>query len=120
MVTYVNIIICYSWNQFDRFHVYGDRIYKIGMQLQYGDQTVNIGGIKSELGPKVKNHCLPYRNIWEQKTSGMWLLKNAEHQNTKFKEKSFFIADPSILTVFSYPPIRLEIFHSFREFFHFL
>lgn len=109
MVTTLILLFVIHEIQFDRFHVYGDRIYKIGMQLQYGDQTVNIGGIKSELGPVLKKSLPSIQEYVRTKDIGDVIIKNAEHQNTKFKEKSFLFADPSILTVFSYPLIKGNI-----------
>ena len=87
---------------FDKFHVNGDRIYKVNSEVKYGEQVVNISGLVSTLAPLVKQSNSEVMNYMRMKDAGDVVFKNPQNIAQKFSEDTFIYADTSIFSMFSF------------------
>ncbi|MFC1725994.1 FtsX-like permease family protein [candidate division KSB1 bacterium] len=92
---------------YDKYHENKDRIYRIVHEYTGRDGKVQTGLtfpgkfteiLKSDL-PEIKNTMRLYSYSWREKA----LVKRGSNQ---FYEDRFFLADPSILKIFTFPLIK--------------
>lgn len=102
MVSILILLFVIHEVNYDKFHVNGDNIYKIGVELKHGDQTINIEGMTSDLGPKIKESNPMVIDFVRVKKWEDVILRNSQNPNLTFKEKSFLFVDNSFFSIFSY------------------
>jgi putative ABC transport system permease protein len=86
---------------YDKFHVNGDRIYKISAEMKYGEQSVNISAMSAKLAPVIKTNNAEVVDYLRIKSEASVILKNPQNPNQKFKEGPLMFVDKSIFNVFS-------------------
>lgn len=95
---YIYVSFEYSY---DKYHENGDRIYRVAYHLNrpdYGDWDNAKTGNK--LASMLQNN---FPEI-ESASRVSWMGEvNILHQNRNYKEQKFMFADPSVLTMFSFP-----------------
>ena len=102
MVSILILLFVIHEVNYDKFHVNGDNIYKIEMELKHGDRTINIEGMTSSLGPKIKESNPMVIDFVRVKKWEDVILRNSQNPNLTFKEKSFMFVDNSFFSIFSY------------------
>ena len=86
---------------FDKFHVNGDRIYKVTAEVKYGEQSVNISAMSAKLAPTIKTNNAEVLDFVRIKDEASVILKNPQNPSQKFKEGPLKFADKSIFNIFS-------------------
>jgi putative ABC transport system permease protein len=102
MVSILILLFVVHEVNYDKFHVNGDKIFKVGMQAKHGDQIINVDGVAAGLAPKTKEKNPSVLDYVRIKNIRDVVLKNSQNPEFKFKEKSFVFADKSLFTVFTY------------------
>jgi putative ABC transport system permease protein len=87
---------------FDKFHVNGDRIYKVSSEVKYGDQVINISALTAKFAPTVKANNSDVLDFVRIKGIEGSVFKNPQNPAQKFKEERFAFADASFFSVFSF------------------
>ncbi|TAE24439.1 MAG: ABC transporter permease [Cytophagales bacterium] len=87
---------------YDRFHTNADRIYRVWGTMKFGEQEINTDRTSAGFGPGLKAGA-----VWVEDfvrvlpDMGNVVIKT--NPTRKFHEDKFVLADPSFLTVFSFP-----------------
>ncbi len=87
---------------FDKFHVNGNRIYKINSEVKYGEQVVSFDHFAAKLAPLIKQNNPEVLNFVRVGSLGEVIFKNVQNPTQKFKESNFLFVDNSFFSVFSY------------------
>ena len=87
---------------FDKFHVNGDRIYKIKTKVKFGEQEINIERVTAKLAPQIKETNAEVLDFIRIGQLGEVVFKNSQNPNLKFKETDFLFVDNSFFTFFSF------------------
>lgn len=87
---------------YDRFHINGKNIYKVGMTVKYGDQEVHMENMSAGLAPVVQNANKEVLDFVRIVDLGEVVFKNQKKTDHTFKEKTMLFTDSSFFNVFSY------------------
>ncbi len=86
---------------FDKFHVNGDRIYKVNSEEKYGEQTVQTSSMTSKLAPILKEDNSEIIDFVREGTISDIVFKNTQNPSLKFVGLFNFV-DKSFFSVFSF------------------
>lgn len=82
---------------YDQFHIYKNRLYRPIMQWETGDMTTTsswaLGPALKEKIPEVED----FARVW------FWGRSLVKYDNKRFDEEKFYLADPSLFTMFTFP-----------------
>ena len=87
---------------FDKFHVNGDRIYKIQTKVKFGEQEIHMERFKAAFAPTLREANPEILDFVRIADLGEVVIKNVENPSQKFKEPSFSFVDPSFFSIFSF------------------
>lgn len=87
---------------YDQFHVNGRRIFKLSVNMKYGDQTVSLSAMPAGLAPSIQSGSPEVIDFVRMKNGGEIIFKNQANPELKFKENTMVFTDPSFFTVFSF------------------
>ena len=87
---------------FDKFHVNGDRIYKVSSLVKYGEQEVNFTAMSAKLAPIIKKNSSEVIDYVRTIGGGNAIFFNPKNPTQKFKEDNFDFVDNSFFSVFSF------------------
>jgi putative ABC transport system permease protein len=96
---------------YDQFHVNGRRIFKLSVNMKYGDQTVSLSAMPAGLAPSIQSGSPEVMDFVRMKNAGEIIFKNQANPELKFKENTMVFTDPSFFSVFSFKLSRGD-FHS--------
>ncbi len=88
---------------FDRFHANAERIFRVYGKFKYGEQEIQTPAMSAAFGPAVKRanpDVLDFVRTGSQFGGKVVISSSADR---KAYETDFLFADPSLLTVFSFP-----------------
>jgi putative ABC transport system permease protein len=90
---------------YDRFHTNADRIFRVYGQTHFGGQDMNTDRMSARFGPAVQAGVPGVlANVRIGTTPGRVVVKTGPDR--RYFEDKFILADPSLLTVFSFPLVR--------------
>ncbi|SOD79045.1 ABC transporter permease [Spirosoma fluviale] len=87
---------------YDQFHTNADRIFRVYTRMKFGEQEIQSDRMSARFGPAVQEAnagVLGFVRI--ATTPGRVVIKTSPER--KFFEGKFILADPSFLSVFSFP-----------------
>jgi putative ABC transport system permease protein len=87
---------------YDKFHVNGDRIYKVSSLIKYGEQEVNFTAMSAKLAPLVKKNNSEVIDFVRIAGSSDNVFFSPQNPTLKFKESNFDFVDNSFFSVFSF------------------
>jgi putative ABC transport system permease protein len=93
---------------YDQFHTNADRIVRVYGRMHFGEQDVQTDRLSARLGPAVQA-AVPgvVGNVRIGTTPGRVVVKTSPGR--RYFEDKFIMADPSLLSVFSFPLIRGDV-----------
>jgi putative ABC transport system permease protein len=89
---------------YDRFHAHADRIFRVYGKFKYGEQEIQTPAMSAAFGPAVQRanpDVVDFVRTGSPLGSGRVVVSSSPDQ--KAYETDFLFADPSLLTVFSFP-----------------
>lgn len=87
---------------YDRFHANADRIYRVWGTMKFGEQEINTDRLSAAFGPGLKKGAPGVEEFVRVIPNiGKVVIKTSPTR--KFYEEGFMLADPSFLSVFSFP-----------------
>ena len=86
----------YEWS-FDRFHVQRNRIFQILAKSKNNELNSDLS---LRLGPILKKNCLEITDYCRIRFKNASLI---QHENLRFHEQSFYLADSSLFKIFTFP-----------------
>lgn len=84
---------------YDRFHMNGDRIYRVFAELRWGDQVHEMARSPHPLGPTLAETVSEITAAVRLQGAGELVVSR---NNQRFRENRFLFADPNVLDVFSF------------------
>ncbi len=95
------LIASYVWHElhYDAFHERADSIYRLTTRVKASGSDDGIARAGLDVGPLLKQNYPEIKEVVRLKPTAVTLRNGSELVN----EKDVFHADPSVLTVFSYP-----------------
>ena len=98
------LIASYVWHelQYDRFHERAQLIYRVVTHIKASGSEDGIARAGIDVGPLLKQNYPEVRDAVRLKPTAA----TVRYGRTLVNEKAVFYADPSVLTVFSYPILR--------------
>ncbi len=87
---------------FDKFHVNGDRIYKVSSTVKYGEQEVNFTSMSAKLAPIIKETNPEVIDFVRITSGGSAIFLNPSNLAQKFKADNFDFVDNSFFSTFSF------------------
>lgn len=88
---------------YDEFHTNADRIVRVYGKLTFGEQTIQTPAMSAQFGPAVKRANPDVLDYVRTTGSSMGQVVIKTSPERKNYETKFIFADPSLLTVFSFP-----------------
>lgn len=86
---------------YDRFHVFGDRIFRVSKTVETSDYITQAATTSAPLGPALANTFPEIDKVVRIKPPGVsWMLR---FEDKKFYEKGFYLADSTVFEVFTFP-----------------
>ena len=100
------LILLYVVHEFsyDKFHVQGERIYRIIGKVNYGGQLVQMNAMSLQFGPLLKEKNADVENYVRLREPGRVLMKSDEEHNNF--ENAVAFADTSLFSVFTFPLVQ--------------
>lgn len=90
---------------FDRYHVNGDRIYRLNNIIKFGGTEQYLAQVPDPLGPVLKQDYPQVENFVRFFDRGPFLIKKAGTVNNQREERILF-ADSSVFEVFTFPLVQ--------------
>jgi len=90
---------------YDRFHAHADQIYRVYSKFNYGGETIQSDRMSARFGPAVKEANAGVLGVVRISTPRSRVVIKTSPER-KFFEDGFIMADPSFLTVFSFPLVE--------------
>ncbi|GAB4014169.1 ABC transporter permease [Spirosoma migulaei] len=90
---------------YDRFHANADQIFRVYTRMKFGEQEIQSDRLSAQFGPAIQE-ANPGVLDWVRigTPQGRVVIKSSPER--KFFEDKFIMADPSFLTIFSFPLVE--------------
>jgi putative ABC transport system permease protein len=92
--------------RYDRFHEHKENLYRVVNELNYGPLSQITAGAAYPLGPAMKEEIPEISEIVRILPARKMLVAYGEK---RFYEENFIFADPSLLTLFTFPLIQGDL-----------
>ncbi|GAB3031811.1 ABC transporter permease [Spirosoma pulveris] len=90
---------------YDRFHANADQIFRVYSKMKFGEQEIQTDRVSARFGPAVREANSGVLDVVRVATTpGRVVIKTSPER--KFFEDKFILADPSFLSIFSFPLVE--------------
>ncbi|MFD2933670.1 ABC transporter permease [Spirosoma flavum] len=90
---------------YDHFHTNADRIFRVYANMRFGEQEIQLERMSARFGPAIQEANAGVLDVVRIGTpQGRVVIKTSPDR--KYFENNFIMADPSFLTIFSFPLVE--------------